>query len=290
VIHLDNKILEKLNEFERRGQELLSIYTSKKAALKPTFWGIVAGAYIETKARKRYSSKDVSTGKKILTAYQQEQLDGIEKEGAEAADAWVKSIVGYLKGGSRLTKSITVKGNSSTLTRKFNEALKAVRFETKINRGLAKLHELKDEELVLNSDLRLIVKERKLKAAKSKKYAHLSKEVKSLLKSHPHQQEAMLGAIERLEEGGLDSYKQCLASCRTAIESLVVSLSGNTRWKEGLKILIKSETRRKTIEATFNYLSAYGSHGKENPSFDDTKAGVDQTLSALRQIISSQKK
>ena len=56
-----------------------------------------------------------------------------------------------------------------------------------------------------------------------------------------------------------------------------------------MKNLVPSKTKQKTIKSAFNYLNAYGSHGKENPSFDDAKTGVEQTISAIRLVFSSKK-
>lgn len=111
------------------------------------------------------------------------------------------------------------------------------------------------------------------------------REAKNLLRGYHSVLESILGAIERLEHGGFDANRQCLASCRNALENLVKEISGENNWQKGLKKIVTSKTRRETIKVTHQFLSAYGAHGKDT-KHEDAKSGVYQTISAIRIILS----
>lgn len=96
----------------------------------------------------------------------------------------------------------------------------------------------------------------------------------ALLEAYPAENEALKGAIERYSDGGTDAFRQCLDSCRNAIESLVKKLSGSTDWKSGLSKIISSKNGQDTVKQIYSFLSARGVHGETIPSQEDTELGL----------------
>jgi len=212
-------------------------------------------------------------------------VERVKIDAAYAADRWLDNNTNYLSQVSRLTSSITEKGNSATLIMKFNSARKAVKAETKISRGLKAIYELQSYDLVYNRDLKRIIEETRLNSANASQYKSMVSDAKTLLKDYPNVLESLLGAIERIEKGGFDANTQCLSSCRNALVNLIKEISRKNDWKEGLKILVPSKTRKKTIKSTHIFLSAYGAHGKDT-KLEDAKSGLEQTMAAIRIILS----
>ena len=209
----------------------------------------------------------------------------VRQETARIADQWLERINQFLSSVSKLTSTVNARGNSKILKAKLNHARKAVKGETKIGRGLKALGELKGYDLAYNSELKQVLKDRKLKGARSKRYQHFSKDAKALLGKYPSELESFLGEVERLEEGGLDAYRQCLSSCRNCIENLSKRVSGENGWRDGMRKLVSSKTQRKLINDTYQFLSAYGVHGKEVPNESEAEVGLSQTISAVRLLL-----
>ena len=95
----------------------------------------------------------------------------------------------------------------------------------------------------------------------------------------------MKGAIERYSEGGSDAFRQCLDSCRNAIESLVKKLSGSTDWKSGLSKIISSKNGRDIVKQIYSFLSARGVHGDTIPLQEDTELGLKLTEDCMLWIL-----
>jgi hypothetical protein len=230
----------------------------------------------------------IGIGKKFASGALSNHQRIAQKGAAERADLWLDSITNYLGAISILTSSITLKGNGSTLIRKFNSAKNVTSFQKKISRGLKAIKQLHTCELVYNRDLDAILKEKRLQSVIVSRYKEMVREAKDLLKNYQSELESFLGAVERIEKGGIDAERQCLSSCRNTLENLIKEVSGKTDWKEGLKIIVPSKTRQDTIKSTHRFLSAYGAHGKTT-SHDDAKSGLEQTMVAIRIILSQNK-
>ncbi len=230
----------------------------------------------------------IGNGKTLARSALSNHQRTAQKEASERADLWLDGITNYFREISLLTSSVTTRGNSNTLIRKFNSAKNATSSQIKISRGLKTIKQLQTCELVYNRDLITILKEKKLQSANVSKYKEMVREAKDLMKNYPSEIESFLGAIERIEKGGIDAERQGLSSCRNTLENLIKDISGKTDWIVGLKILVPSETRQETIKSTHRFLSAYGAHGKST-TFDDAKSGLEQTMAAIRIILSQNK-
>ncbi len=279
---MNPEILRRLQSYEQEGKSLLNdinqalIQSSRKKDLGNIAADYLISEYLPSgtiRSSKKFAKGELFRRKQIL-----------ENQTIELAEQWLNKIIRDLVNISNHTSKLTQKGNSNVLIRKFNSAKSAKQAQTKISRGLGALQQLQTYNLVYNNDLINILKNEKLQKAKTTKYKHLSNEAEKLLKKYPIELEALLGAIERFETGGLDAYRQSLSSCRNCIENLIKKRSGFNNMNEGLNILLKSETRKRTIKGTYNYLSAYGTHGKEIPNENDAKTGIEQTISVIRII------
>ena len=285
---MDLNIIGKLNILLSRGERILLTYShkineaQKRENRKNNFINLV-GTQIPHGLK--------GMGKKILKGElsQKQHMKNIKKEAARAADNWLYSITDFLKNVSKETKNLNGKGNSSTLISKFNSAKSAVRFDIKIRRGMKSLEQLKNYQLIYNKDIKIQQKESPSKRAPNSKYYHFQREVKFLLKDHPSALNAFLGAVERLEKRGIDANRQALFSCRNSLEILVRSISNEHKWSEGIKKVIKSSTKIKTAKTTYGFLCGYGVHSKIEPTINDVKSGIEQTLSVIRFIISDNK-
>ncbi len=283
---MNPEILGRLKTFEREGvflQQQLIVSVNQASSRKD--FGNVLTTLI---ASEVFPYGVTGMGKKFAKGALSNHQRTAQNDASERADLWLDSITNYLREISMLTSSVTSRGNSSTLIRKFNSAKNAINFQTKISHGLKAIKQLQTCELVYNRDLNTTLKEKKLQSANVSKHKEMVKEAKDLMKNYPSEIESFLGAIERIEKGGIDAERQCLSSCRNTLENLIKEISGKTDWKVGLKILVPSETRQETIKSTHRFLSAYGAHGK-NTTIDDAKSGLEQTMAAIRIILSRSK-
>jgi len=273
---MNPEIFQRLKQFEREGFALQS-WVNKMLSQTYTqqSLGNMAAKMIVGELFP-YGIKEI--GNKMAKNVLAYQSKAAKTDVSFAADRWLNSITTFLNHISIVTFNVTEKGNSKNIIRKFNHAKKGVKAETKINRGLKALNELLTYDLVYNHDLKNIIGERKLRSIQVK-------ELKKLLNNHPSVLESVLGAIERIEKGGFDANRQCLSSCRNAIENLVKEISGENDWRKGLKIIVQSKTRQNTVKNTHRFLSAYGVHGRE-VNKEDAKSGLDQTMATIRIVLS----
>ena len=277
-------IMQKLESFETQGQNILSQFISRIAEFGQIQKkrGIARDALNFPIMGQKYRK----AGKFLLNITEDPlQKKRIESDFAIQADRWLTSITDYLKGVSHITKSMSKQGNSHSLIRMFTKAKTGVKPKTKLNRGLAAITRLKADDLILNTDISMYLREKK--ATGMEKHHFWAKEINKLLAKHPAERMALLGAIESFEAKRMDANRQCLSSCRNCIESLVKKLSSNARWSEGLPHIVASKQKRRIIKDTYAFLSIHGTHGSEIPSDADTRAGVDQTLASVRLIITS---
>ncbi len=283
---MKDEIIERLRAFENEGvflHQQLTVSVSQASSRKKVgnvLTTLLSGDFLP------YGT--IGAGKAFARGELSNHQRTAQKEASERADMWLDGITNYLREISILISSVTVRGNSGTLIRKFNSARNATNFHTKISRGLKTIKQLQTYELFYNRDLDTILKEKKLQSALVSRYKEMVKEAKNLIKDYPSELESFLGAVERIENGGIDAERQCLSSCRNTLENLIKDISGKPDWKAGLKILIPSETRQDTVKSTHRFLSAYGAHGK-NTTIDDAKSGLEQTMAAVRIILAQNK-
>jgi len=110
-------------------------------------------------------------------------------------------------------------------------------------------------------------------------------EMFALLDAYPPEKEALKGAIERYSEGGSDAFRQCLDSCRNAIESLSKKISSSPDWKIGLSKIVPSKNGQDTVKQIYSFLSARGVHGDTIPSQEDTELGLKLTEDCMLWIL-----
>ena len=279
----DLEIAARLDQFEGEGYSILLQHTKRLAEVEGTPVGKVVTKYAIGKFIPHGYKSDA---KNIVSDLKRAKIETVMLEASNSAKNWLHSFTGYLGTLSTDTPSLTEKGNSGNLVRKLNNAKKAVKYDTKIRRGLAVIEELRTITLIQNSSIRKYLEEQQ---RQSNEYSQQRKEARSILKNYPEEKRALLGAIERLEEGGVDAWRQCLSSCRICVENLVKKLSGEAEWKIGLPKIVISKTKRDVIKKTFQFLSAYGSHGRKDPGKEIAKSGVEQTFAAIRLIIAGVK-
>lgn len=280
---MNPEILQRLESLEQEGERLkyhLAQSTGQATARKD-----LGNAATELLGSMFLPHGMKGTGKNLAKKSLSLQKQRVDNESASIADRWLDSIIKYLKQVSKVTPTITARGNSSVLVKKFNAAKSAAKADTKFSRGISALQQLQTYDLVYTTELKALLQERKLNQATVSKYKHLSTEAKKILKNNPSELEALLGAIESLEKGGLDKNRQCLSSCRNCLENFVKRTSGENDWKRGLSLIVPSTTKQKTIKNAYQFLSAYGVHGTENPTDDDTLSGIEQTISTIRLIV-----
>ena len=279
---MNTEILQRLSNFERRGREFKERIAQSltQASVSDLAKDMLIDAFLP------YGSKGM--GRQVAKVVSPSSKSRMRTGLAIDADNWLNEITYYLNRVSKLSPTLTEKGNSEILVRKFIHAKTAKKAETKIDRGIKVLQQLQTYDLVYNSEIKRFLDEKKLQATVTSEYRDMANEVKRLLKDHSSMLKSILGAIERIETGGIDSDRQALSSCRNAVENLIKEVSGENDWKAGLKIVVPSETRQKTIKQTHRFLSAYGAHGKDTTP-DDAKSGLEQTMSAIRIILSGMK-
>lgn len=105
------------------------------------------------------------------------------------------------------------------------------------------------------------------------------------LAKYPAEYTALQGAIERYANGGTDSYRQCLDSCRNLIENLIKKIANTPDWNTGLKQIIQSQKKRGLIKVIHAFLSAYGVHSGEIPKQKDTELGLKITEDCITWIL-----
>jgi hypothetical protein len=110
-------------------------------------------------------------------------------------------------------------------------------------------------------------------------------EMFSLLEQYPAEREAIMGAIERYREGGSDAFRQCLDSCRNALENLAKKMAGVNDWDQAVEKLFDSKTDRKLIKELYGFLSGRGVHGGTIPTQEDADMGLKLTEDCVSWIL-----
>ena len=278
--------MQKLEELERQGQDVLSRYNASLTELDKVQKNRgLARSALNLPILKPTHRR---AGKLLLNFTEEpHRKANISEDFVNQTDTWLNSIINNLKEISQVTGSLSNRGNSPTIVRMFNQARNGVKPDTKLRRGLGVIGRLKTYNLIFNRDIPGYLNEKKASDVVDRH--SWAKNVNKLLKDYPTERIALLGAIESFEAKGIDANRQCLSSCRNCIESLVKRLSSNYKWSDGLTLIVRIGQKRKIIKDTYAFLSNHGTHGTQIPTDADTRAGIDQTLAAVRLILSDTK-
>lgn len=282
-----------LRQLAARGRQIrasfIENYESQKSVTDRVSTGVdLVNLFFDLSGYKRKATR---VGKVIA----QDNIVRRQKELEREYENWVLEVKTNLGKMSEVRKGLTKAGNSAYLARRFRKSQQYVRLTTQLAHGVMFLENLSERRVVWNEDIPEVLPEpakRRKKAEREKKAQRLigpvgvdNELLESLLTRHPSELEAIQGAIAAYSAGTPDSGRQALNSCRNAIENLVIRLSGEANWALGLRKIIPSETRRKTIRQVYSYLSAYGTHGTANPSRTDVELGIRMTVAALQSIL-----
>ena len=219
-------------------------------------------------------------------------------------DQFLGKCESSIKDMSIKVRTLSPGGNSSKLKKKFNRLRRIKNTVSFFNTLILVLHEIQNQDLIWNRDIPIELAIRKAIAEQEKKekailrasspklvrsaqtieiYNRLS--IAEKLKNYPNVQESVLGALDRLHEGGPDAQRQSIVSCRAAIETLCIQVGKNEDWKKALNCIFPSETDRRSIKNIWNYLSGKGAHGGHIPSKEDAEYALKITIATLEQII-----
>lgn len=95
------------------------------------------------------------------------------------------------------------------------------------------------------------------------------------------------GALDAYSFGGKEASREALASCRSALELLVIETTGGTNWRQGLATVAQG-SRKKLVSDTYGFLSGYGSHAGGATTRNDATFGIRMTIAACREGSLSQ--
>jgi len=200
---------------------------------------------------------------------------------------WFEQITNYIRTISIVKRTLTRQGNSEQLLKRFNRPRSLKSLDKKIKYTIIALESIKEMKLIYNRDIPGVITKRKKPRAPKKisKYHSQSRQTLSQLNGYPEVKEALKGAIDRLEKKGPDYSRQCLGSCRNALESLVKQISGEMEWQNGLPKIVIDRTNRDVVKRTYSYLCKYGTHSQRITSQNKTEIGFALTLTAIAIIL-----
>lgn len=282
-----------LRQLAARGRQIrasiIENYESRKSVSDRVTTGVdMVDLFFDLSGYKRRATK---IGKVLA----QDSIIRRQKELEREYDNWVLEVKENLGKISEIKQGLTNAGNSANLAKRFRKSQEYVKPTTQLAHGVMFLEDLSERRVVWNEDIPEVLPkparrkkkvERETKPEKLISPAGVDNELLiSLLSGHPSELEAIRGAIAAYSAGTPDSGRQALNSCRNAIENLVKRLSGEANWALGLRKIIPSETRRKTIRQVYSFLSAYGTHGMANPSKTDVELGIRMTVAAIQSIL-----
>ena len=218
-----------------------------------------------------------------------------EKQLRQEFEDWATSVSTALRGISASRQRLPKKENSQLLVQRFIRTQGYARPETGLAHGVAFLEDLAEQHVVKNEDLENLAKVRSPSSSQVREKLVLTaldvldvseQQTLAVLRSaHPSAFEAIQGAMAVYTAGTPDSGRQALSSCRNALENLVRTLSGESDFSAGLRKLVGSDTRRKTVRQVYSFLSAYGTHGIASPSDTDVELGIRMTVSAVKSMV-----
>jgi len=219
-------------------------------------------------------------------------------------DQFLAKCESSVKEVSIKVRRLSLRGNSSKLLNKFNRARRIKNAISFFNALISVLQEIQNQDLIWNRDIPIelaLRKEIMEQEKKEKAILHTSSprlirtthtieiynrlSIAEKLKKYPNVEESVLGAIDRLHDGGSDARRQSIVSCRAAIEALCIQVGNNEDWKKALNSIFPSETDRKSIKGVWNYLSGKGAHGGHTPSKEDAEHALKMAVVTLERII-----
>lgn len=222
----------------------------------------------------------------------------------EFGDQFLSKCESSVKEVSINVRTLPPRGNSSKLSIKFNRVRRIKSAVSFFDTLIAILKDIQNHDLIWNNDIPAELASRKAIREQEKKekailratspglvrlaqtielYNRLS--IAEKLKNYPNVQESVLGALDRLQKGGADAERQCIVSCRAAIEGLCIQIGKSNDWKMALNKIFPSETDRKSIKSIWKYLSGKGAHGGHVPTKNDAEYALKITIATLEQII-----
>jgi hypothetical protein len=281
-----------------RGRNLLQLSREIKEAKRDIDGKVASGvnildAFVDLSGHKRTAK---TAGRWWLHSNLEKRKNELDKN----YEVWFSECINILEQVSTRRKRMNPHGNSGTLVSRFSKSKRYVRTESRLRHGIAYLESLSNEPLILNSEIRAYVRslerqestrKRSLDSVKAleeieihPKFGNID-EVLELLNPYPNEKEAIQGAITTYENGGPDSNRQSLSSCRNALEKLVCTLSEEKYWGNGLPKLVTSKSKRKIIRNNYEYLSEFGSHGPAPPTDVDTEWGIGITIASIKLLL-----
>ncbi len=222
----------------------------------------------------------------------------------ENVDQWYNETVAALRRISVARKNLARGGNSSVLVRRFARAKTYRRLDTQVAKAVGTLEAIAEEDLVYNDEigeLRLrqrkeaFEERRRLREERLLDLSSISPELGSVklenrdelrtqLAGHPEVGRMIEGALDTLSTTGADANRQALASCRSVLELLVIEITGDREWRNGLSKLVEG-TRKKLVADTYGFLSGYGSHPGGVPTRRDAEYGIRMTVASCLWLL-----
>ncbi|HEX9341648.1 MAG TPA: hypothetical protein VF992_10850 [Thermoplasmata archaeon] len=219
-------------------------------------------------------------------------------------DQWYTETVATLRRISVARKNLAHGGNSSALVKRLATAKTYRRLDTQIAKAVGTLEAIASEDLVYNDEIDELRFQRKkeafeeLRRGREEQLLDLRKvapelgsvklenrqELRTQLAGHPEVARMIEGALDTLSTTGADANRQALASCRSAIELLLIEMTGETEWRTGLNELAAG-TRKKLVAGTYAFLSGYGSHPGGVTTKRDAEYGIRMTIASCLWLL-----
>lgn len=285
----------RIQQFILQGHELLETTQNALASTKNIPQKVDAGVALLDYAfdLTGHKRKAKSIGTLLMENQARKQVDQSE----ELYIQWSSQVNDFLSTLSIINSRLSKKGNSQVIVSSFSNTMKYVKTATKLKHGIAFLESLRHKEVIYNEDINEYLKNKR-EQEKVKKQAEMIMEsapkpmsigndLWEMLDEFPDEKQALMGAVFIYQSDSPDANRQALSSCRNALEMLIKKVSGNNNWNDGLVSIIPSSRKRKTIRATFQYLSAYGVHSPTYPPDSDTEMGIEMTTTAIKWILIS---
>ncbi len=214
-------------------------------------------------------------------------------------DQWYQEVLGLLRRVSIVRKNLTPRGNSAELVRRVATARSFKRLDTQIAKAVGALEAVAAEDLVYDhkiSDLMASQQRERMDARRRAREAQLldltdlapgmeivrlanREQLRSRFTRHPDAGRMIEGALDAYNSAGSDANRQALASCRSALELLVLEKTGDREWRAGLAS-VASGSRKRLVSDTYAFLSGYGSHPGGEPTKRDVAYGIRMTLAS----------
>jgi hypothetical protein len=222
-------------------------------------------------------------------------------------DQWYTGAVEELRRISVARKNLARGGNSSAVVKRFAIAKANRRLDTQIAKAVGILEAIAEEDLVYNDEIAEVLTQRRKAAIEERRRANEERlldlgklapelgfvrfenrdQLRTQLAGHLEVARMVEGALDALSSTGADTNRQALASCRSALELLVIEITGDHEWRIGLNKLAEG-TRKKLVTNTYAFLSGYGSHPGGAPTTRDVEYGVRMTVASCLWLLGRQ--